>query len=115
MSSSVSYTEHSTIDGSLFVPEMLEYNARHKNKELCSISNLEFYRASQRVAHAVRPGRQSQDKEVAGIVANVDSVLYHALFLGIANASLIVHRMFPGRLILHGKLGDIFVAVTDVT
>ncbi|KAI6117045.1 hypothetical protein EDD16DRAFT_1520243 [Pisolithus croceorrhizus] len=59
------------------------------------ISNLEFYRASQRVAHAVRPGRQSQDKEVAGIVANVDSVLYHALFLGIANAGLIPLPMSP--------------------
>ncbi|KAI6042365.1 acetyl-CoA synthetase-like protein [Pisolithus marmoratus] len=107
MSSPVTYTEHSIkrvyppVDGSLFVPEMLEYNARHSpdhsffvypdepTKELCIISNLEFYRASQRVAHAVRPGRRGQDREVVGIVANVDSILYQVLFMGIIYAGLI--------------------------
>lgn len=108
-----SYTEHSTkriyppIDGSLFVPEMLEYNALHspthpffvypdeKTKELHGISNLEFYRASQRVAHAVRPGRQGQDRKVVGIIANVDSVLYQALFMGLIYAGLIPFPMSP--------------------
>ncbi|KAI6095010.1 hypothetical protein EDD16DRAFT_1668889 [Pisolithus croceorrhizus] len=93
--------EYSTIDGSLFVPEMLEYNAQHsparhpflvypdeKTKEPCIISNLEFNCASQRVPHAVRPGRQGQDRELVGI----------------AYAGLIVCRMFPGRPIL----GDVF-------
>ncbi|KAI5999974.1 putative aminoadipate reductase [Pisolithus albus] len=95
------------IDGSLFVPEMLEYNALHspthpffvypdeQTKELHSISNLEFYRASQRVAHAVRPGRQGQDRKVVGIVANVDSILYQALFMGIIYAGLIPLPMSP--------------------
>ncbi|KAI6125331.1 hypothetical protein EDD16DRAFT_1826252 [Pisolithus croceorrhizus] len=72
---------------------MLEHNVQHSpyhsffiypdehSKDLRSISNLEFYRASQRVAHAIRPGRQGQDKEVVGIVANVDCILYQALFM----------------------------------
>ncbi|KIO03672.1 hypothetical protein M404DRAFT_1001160 [Pisolithus tinctorius Marx 270] len=105
--------EHSTeriyppVDGSLFVPEMLEYNARHcpdhpffvypdeQSNELRSISHLEFYRASQRVAHAVRPGRQGQDREVVGIVANVDTILYQALFMGVIYAGLIPLPMSP--------------------
>ncbi|KAI6156288.1 putative aminoadipate reductase [Pisolithus thermaeus] len=108
-----SYTEHSTkriypaIDGSLFVPEMLEYNARHspdhpffvypdgKTKELRGISILEFYRASQRVAHAICPGGRGQDRKVVGIVANVDSVLYQALFMGVIYAGLIPLPMSP--------------------
>ncbi|KAI6117048.1 hypothetical protein EDD16DRAFT_1708011 [Pisolithus croceorrhizus] len=113
MSLSGSNTEFPTkriyppVDGSLFVPEMLEYNVQHSpyhsffvypdehSKDLRSISNLEFYRASQRVAHAIRPGRQGQDKEVVGIVANVDSILYQALFMGIIYAGLIPLPMSP--------------------
>ncbi|KAI6102822.1 putative aminoadipate reductase [Pisolithus sp. B1] len=86
---------------------MLEYNVQHSpyhsffvypdehSKDLRSISNLEFYRASQRVAHAIRPGRQGQDKEVVGIVADVDSILYQALFMGIIYAGLIPLPMSP--------------------
>ncbi|KAI6017887.1 putative aminoadipate reductase [Pisolithus marmoratus] len=95
------------VDGSLFVPEMLEYNARNSpdhpffvypdehSKELRTISNLEFYRACQRVAHAVRPGRQGQDGEVVGIVANVDCILYQALFMGVIYAGLTPLPMSP--------------------
>ncbi|KAI6042371.1 putative aminoadipate reductase [Pisolithus marmoratus] len=95
------------VDGSLFVPEMLEYNARNSpdhpffvypdeySKELRAISNLEFYRACQRVAHAVRPGRQGQDGEVVGIVANVDCILYQALFMGVIYAGLTPLPMSP--------------------
>ncbi|KAI6042372.1 hypothetical protein EDC04DRAFT_2528839, partial [Pisolithus marmoratus] len=97
------------VDGSLFVTEMLEYNVQHNpdhpffvypdetSKELRSISTLEFYRACQRVAHTVRPGRQGQDREVVGIVANVDCILYQALFMGIIHSGLIVRRMFLVR------------------
>ncbi|KAI6097310.1 putative aminoadipate reductase [Pisolithus croceorrhizus] len=108
-----SFTEHSTkrtyppTDGSLFFPEMLEYNARHspdrpffvypdeKTKELRCISILEFYRASQRVAHAICPGGQGRDRKVVGIVANVDCVLYQALFMGVIYAGLIPLPMSP--------------------
>ncbi|KAI6017888.1 hypothetical protein EDC04DRAFT_2607953 [Pisolithus marmoratus] len=110
---SVSGTEHPRkrtyppIDGSLFVPDMLEYNSRNspdhpffvypdeQSKELHSISTVEFYRACQRVAHAVRPGRRGQDREVVGIVANVDCILYQALFMGIIYAGLIPLPVSP--------------------
>ncbi|KAI5992035.1 putative aminoadipate reductase [Pisolithus orientalis] len=113
MSSSVCSTEHSTrrfyppADGSLFVPEMLEYIARHspyhpffvypdeQSNELRSISHLEFYRASQRIAHAVRPDPQGHDGEVVGIVANIDSILYQTLFMGIIYAGWIPLPISP--------------------
>ena len=88
------------VDGSLLFPELLEYNARHNpghpyfvypgDGEVQKISHLEFYRACQRVAHAVRPGRQGKDKEVVVILANCDTILYQALFMGIIYAGLVV-------------------------
>ena len=88
------------LDGSLLFPELLEYNARHNpghpyfiypgDGEVQKISHLEFYCACQRVAHAVRPGRQGKDKEVVVILANCDTILYQALFMGIIYAGLIV-------------------------
>jgi len=92
-------------DGSLLFPQLLEYNAQHNpnhpffvypgdegSLELQKISHLEFYRACQRVAHVVRPGRQGQSREVVAIVANCDTILYQALFMGIIYAGLIVRR-----------------------
>lgn len=93
------------LDGSLFFHQLLEYNAQHNpdhsffvypshegtsQVELCKISHLEFYRACQRTAHVVRPGRQEQSREVVAIMANCDSILYQALFMGIIYAGLIV-------------------------
>ncbi|KAI6017886.1 putative aminoadipate reductase, partial [Pisolithus marmoratus] len=113
MSSSVSGTEqprkrvYPPVDGSLFVPEMLEYNVQHSpdhpffvysdetSKDLRSISTLEFYRATQRVAHTIRPERQGQNREVVGIVANVDCILYQALLMGIIHSGLIPLVMSP--------------------
>lgn len=92
-------------DGSLLFPQLLEYNAQQNpdhpffvypadegSFELRKISHLEFYRASQRVAHVVRPGLQGQSREVVAIVANCDTILYQALFMGIICAGLIVRR-----------------------
>ena len=88
------------LDGSLLFPELLEYNAQHNpdhpyfvypsDNGVRKISHLEFYRACQRVAHAVRPGRQGNDREVVVIIVNCDTILYQALFMGIIYAGLIV-------------------------
>jgi len=91
------------LDGSLFFPELLEYNAQHNPDhpffvypggegigEIRKISHLEFHRACQRVAHSVRPGRQGKGREVVAIVANCDTILYQALFMGVIYAGLIV-------------------------
>ena len=100
---SLSGLSYPPLDGSLFFPELLEYNAQHNpdhpffvypgdkgTGEIRKISHLEFYRACQRVAHAVRPGRQGKSKEVVVILANCDTILYQALFMGIIYAGLIV-------------------------
>ena len=91
------------LDGSLFFPELLEYNAQHNPDNtfyvypddegtggVRKISHLEFYHACQRIAHAVRPGRQGKGREVVAIMANCDTVLYQAIFMGIIYAGLIV-------------------------
>jgi len=88
------------LDGSLFFPELLEYNAQHNpdhpffvypdsegTGEIRKISHLEFHRACQRVAHAVGPGK---GREVVAIMSNCDTILYQALFMGVIYAGLIV-------------------------
>ncbi|KAF8837072.1 hypothetical protein BDN67DRAFT_909913, partial [Paxillus ammoniavirescens] len=79
------------LDGSLFLTEMIEFNAKYnpsrhfyvfydeQDRGLHYISHLEFYRACQRIAHAVRPNRQGMDNEVVAIIANSDTILYQAL------------------------------------
>lgn len=90
------------LDGSLFLPEMVEFNANYNTthpfytfhdehlNDLCHISHLEFYRACQRVAHAVRPNRQGPDNDIIAIIANCDTILYQALTMGIIYAGLVV-------------------------
>lgn len=98
---------YSPFDGSLFLPEMVEFNARHNAThpfytfydenlgDLRHISHLEFYRASQRVAHAVRPNRQGPDSDVVAIVANTDTILYQVLTMGIMLSGLVVRPTSP--------------------
>ena len=90
------------LDGSLFLPEMIEFNAKHNPthtfytfydehiNDLRHISHLEFYRACQRVAHAVRPNRQGPDNTVIAVIANCDTILYQALTMGVIYAGHIV-------------------------
>ena len=97
---SASRLSYPPLDGSILFPELLEYNAQHNpdhpyfvypsDNEVRKISHLEYYRACQRVAHAVRPGRQGKDREVVVIIVNCDTILYQALFMGIIYAGLIV-------------------------
>ncbi|KAH0833861.1 putative aminoadipate reductase [Lanmaoa asiatica] len=95
------------LDGSLFLPEMVEFNAKHNPTHpfytfhdehingFRHISHLEFYRACQRVAHAVRPNRQGPDDTVVGIIANCDTILCQALTMGVIYSGLIPFPMSP--------------------
>ncbi|KAF8835574.1 putative aminoadipate reductase [Paxillus ammoniavirescens] len=95
------------LDGSLFLTEMIEFNAKYnpsrpfyvfyddQDRGLHYISHLEFYRACQRIAHAVRPNRQGMDNEVVAIIANSDTILYQALVMGVIYAGLIPFPMSP--------------------
>ncbi|KAF8838098.1 putative aminoadipate reductase [Paxillus ammoniavirescens] len=95
------------LDGSLFLTEMVEFNAKYnpslpfyvfydeQDSRLHYISHLEFYRACQHIAHAVRPNRQGPDNEVIAIIANSDTILYQALIMGVIYAGLIPFPMPP--------------------
>ncbi|KAG1870691.1 putative aminoadipate reductase [Suillus subalutaceus] len=95
------------LDGSLFIPELLEFNAQHNSdatffvydkpdsNDLVSISHSDFYRACHRAAHAIRPASTGADKEVVALIANSDTLLYQTVFMGIIFAGLIPFPMSP--------------------
>ncbi|OAX35330.1 acetyl-CoA synthetase-like protein [Rhizopogon vinicolor AM-OR11-026] len=93
------------LDGSLFLPELLEFNARRnpdiiffvydrpESNNPVSISHLEFYQACHRAAQEIRQGRAGTDKEVVALIANSDTLLYQTVFMGIVFAGLIFGLM----------------------
>ncbi|KAH7913622.1 putative aminoadipate reductase [Hygrophoropsis aurantiaca] len=95
------------LDGSLFVPEIVEFNAvnnpnvpifvfeREGSEELVQITHFEFYRACQRVAHAIRPTREGPEGEIVAVIANSDTLLYHALVIGMMMAGVVPFPMSP--------------------
>jgi hypothetical protein len=94
-----------SLDGSLFLPELLEFNAQHNpdvtffvyenpdSDDLVHISHLDFYQACHRAAQEIRPGRAG-DKEVVALMANSDTLLYQTVFMGIIFAGLVVRAYF---------------------
>ncbi|KAJ7624519.1 hypothetical protein FB45DRAFT_1060801 [Roridomyces roridus] len=55
---------------------------------LVTITQLEFGRATHRAAHLLRPNRQGQDWKVVAIIAESDTILYHAVLAGLLTAGL---------------------------
>ena len=102
-SNSVNYPP---IDGSLFLPELLDFNAQRNsavtffvydepdNTDLVSISHLDFYRACHRAAQKIRPGRAGMDKETVVLLGNFDTLLFHTVFMGAMLAGLVVREIF---------------------
>ncbi|KAJ7347323.1 hypothetical protein DFH08DRAFT_618412, partial [Mycena albidolilacea] len=77
--------------------------ARPESEEITTITHLEFGRATHRVANILRPNREGQDGEVVAIIAQSDTVLYHAIVAGLMTADLIPfpispRNSFPGML-----------------
>ncbi|KAJ7699512.1 hypothetical protein B0H17DRAFT_848923, partial [Mycena rosella] len=77
--------------------------ARPESEEITIITHLEFGRATHRVANILRPNREAQDGEVVAIIAQSDTVLYHAIVAGLMTADLIPfpispRNSFPGLL-----------------
>src|SRR4051812_14218093 len=70
--------------------------ARPESEEITTITHLEFGRATHRVANILRPNREGQDGKVVAIIAQLDTVLYHAIVAGLMTADLIVR--IPARL-----------------
>ncbi|CAL1709603.1 unnamed protein product [Somion occarium] len=63
--------------------------------EATSVSYLELAKATHRVAHALRPYRDGQEREVVAIIVECDTILYIALLLGVARAGLVPFPMSP--------------------
>jgi hypothetical protein len=101
--SSVNYPP---LDGSLFLSEMLEFNAQHNSdvtffvyddpdsSDLVSISHLDFYQACHRAADKIRPGHAGTDKEIVAILGNFDTLLAQTVFMGIIFTGLVVGGYF---------------------
>ncbi|KAF9235376.1 hypothetical protein BU15DRAFT_15152, partial [Melanogaster broomeanus] len=54
------------------------------------ITFLEFGRAAHRIAHIFRPARQDDVGQVVMLIANTDTLLYHATLAGMSIAGLVV-------------------------
>lgn len=90
-------------DGSILIPDTVDFHRKHNpqataylfanedgSNTTTAITHLEFGRAADRVAHIVRPKRHGADMGVVGIVALSDTILYHAVLIGVMRAGLIV-------------------------
>ncbi|KAI0802060.1 hypothetical protein BC629DRAFT_1496418 [Irpex lacteus] len=96
-------------DGSVSVlPGFLDFHAEHNPNRpwvifpsdsqasgTSSISFGEFAKATHRVAHHVRPGRQGSELQVVGIVAHTDAVLYMAVIVGLMRAGIVPLLVSP--------------------
>ncbi|CAA7265482.1 unnamed protein product [Cyclocybe aegerita] len=94
-------------DGSVTLPEAVDYHRKqHPTRpmfvfqadgrpDITEVSYLEFARATDRVAHYLRPGRKGPEGQVVGLVALSDTLLYHAVTIGIMRAGMIPYPMSP--------------------
>lgn len=96
------------LNGSLsLIPGLVDFHAEYNSTSpfflflfpdlssdtLGSISFLEFAQAIHRVAHSFRPGRKGEEGAVVAIIANCDTLLYHALVAGLIRAGLVPFPM----------------------
>ncbi|KZP05121.1 acetyl-CoA synthetase-like protein [Athelia psychrophila] len=94
------------LDGSVLLPSLVDFNLQHNGSlpafvyseavgSLTEISFLEFGRASHRAAHLLLPGNEGSKGEVVAIIANVDILLYAAIFGGLMQAGLVSFSISP--------------------
>jgi acyl-CoA synthetase (AMP-forming)/AMP-acid ligase II len=87
----------------LTLPELIDYHLEHNpdyafsifpgksiNDEVSRVSYLEFGRATQRFARAMRRDAPVERSETVGIIANCDSLMYITAIAGLARAGLTV-------------------------
>ncbi|KAF9463989.1 putative nonribosomal peptide synthetase [Collybia nuda] len=89
------------------IPETLDFHhdnsAEHPmyvyredaDKELSSISYLEFARAGHRIAHALRPNRQGKDGTIVAVILLVDTILYQATVTGLMRTGFVPFPISP--------------------
>ncbi|KAH7929522.1 putative aminoadipate reductase [Leucogyrophana mollusca] len=100
--------QYPPLAGSLLLPGVIDFHI-HNNSTipiyvyaddkapggLTEISFLEFGRAAHRAAHTLRPKRAGSEGEVVALIANTDSLLYHAVVAGMIIAGLVPFAMSP--------------------
>jgi len=92
-------------DGTVTLPEAIDFHNEHNpdypiwvfnedgKSEITKITHLEYGRACDRVAHWMRPGRRGPEGEIVAVVALSDTLLYHAVSIGLIRAGIIVRGL----------------------
>ncbi|EKM50758.1 uncharacterized protein PHACADRAFT_153008 [Phanerochaete carnosa HHB-10118-sp] len=96
------------LDGSIpILPGFIDFHAQHNPEQpwallsagpglpVEAISFAEFARATNRVAHRLRPNRSGPDNEVIAILISCDTVLYLAMLAGTMRAGIVPFPMSP--------------------
>ena len=91
------------LEDNLPLADVVDFHLEHNPDKTCyacaepdgtvhEITYREFGRAVHRAAHALRPAQQGADGAVVAIIALSDTVLYHAITIGLMKAGLVVRR-----------------------
>ncbi|KAL1695048.1 hypothetical protein GGG16DRAFT_109571 [Schizophyllum commune] len=94
------------LDGNLSIPAAVDFHLEHNPDATCfscaepdgtvhEITYGEFGRAVHWVAHAFRPGKEGVDGAVVAIIALSDTVVYHAVTMGLIRAGLVPFPISP--------------------
>ncbi|KAG5721421.1 Linear gramicidin synthase subunit D [Termitomyces sp. T112] len=95
------------LDGSVTIPEAIDFHWKHNTElpifayskegssQVTEITYLEFGRACHRVAHLVRPRRAGPDREIVAFIALADTIVYHAVTIGLMIAGLVPFPISP--------------------
>ncbi|KAF7343921.1 General substrate transporter [Mycena venus] len=92
----------------MLIPEVIAWNAENHPADPCylfaptdpsapvvTVTQLEFSRATQRVAHFLRPNREGPDGEVVAVIALSDTLLYLAILAGLITANCVPFPISP--------------------
>ncbi|KZP33250.1 putative nonribosomal peptide synthetase [Athelia psychrophila] len=94
------------LDGTILLPDLVDFNLEHNPDlpafvysdapgSLTKISYLEYGRAAHRVGHVFRPGRAGPEGKVVALIANLDTLLYAALVVGMIRAGVVPFPISP--------------------
>lgn len=99
------------LDGSIshVLPGFVDFHAKYnpdrpcyvfpypslESDELRTTSYLEFAQATHRAAHHFRPNREGPEGTVVALILNIDTLLYHAILVGLIRAGCVPFAMSP--------------------
>ncbi|KAJ7496400.1 putative aminoadipate reductase [Mycena latifolia] len=86
----VSHNSETTPEAPLYVCA-----APTPSTDTVTITHLEFARATHRAAQILRPNRQGSNREVVAVIALSDTLLFHAVVVGLVTANLIPFPISP--------------------